>query len=109
MLDILYNGNQFKYGFLALGDKYNPPEKFKHGENTLVATLQSDSDGQDVELYECRLPANFFIIKVLPTLNSINEMKEGYEITTGSGMAQLACNIAKAVSEGMIDFHKNKE
>ena len=102
----LYNGNRYEHEMQGLGGEYNPPEQFEYGKDALVAKLKGEGDGQDVEIYECRLPATFFKIKVLSTPDSLGREQDGYEITTGSRMHKLTCEIAKAISEGMIEFHK---
>jgi hypothetical protein len=92
----------------VFGDDYNPPQVFVHGESHLIATLDPspNSDGQQVLIYECRLPARFFTIKVMPGLNSIGEPNEGVCIGTGSGDGTLAYQIAQGFQTGMLGVCK---
>jgi hypothetical protein len=83
---------------------YDPPDKFEHAEWTLVAQFAGDGDGQNVEVYESRSPARFWKVVALPTPDSVNEMVEGFALSTGSGsdVGQLAFAIARAIAEGML-------
>lgn len=86
----------------SLGNLYRHPKAgFTNGRAALVATVKApkDSDGQTCKIYESRLPARFFTLKVLPGPNSIGEMKAGYEIRTGSGsgMGELVGILAKSI------------
>ena len=104
MGDFLYESGKdfYPYGF-------EPPEKFEHWKETLIAKINSDgdSDGYDVEIYETRAPARFFKIKVLPTKNSVGEIKGGFSVSTGSGgddMLKFVSQIADKIVNGMIGF-----
>ncbi len=92
--------------FEQFGAAYRPPKRFAHGEDTEVVFLKSGEgeDGQDVRIYDGRMPAAFFTIEALPTQNSVGEWKPAFRISTGSGseMAELAASLAKAIVEGMI-------
>lgn len=89
-----------------LAQCYKPPKKFEHGKDTLVVSIPKveNGDGHPVEIWECRMPATFYRVRVLPSKNSCNEAKPGFELSTGSGeeMGRLSVNIALAVSEGML-------
>lgn len=110
-LDFLYQGNRRNPG--ALGDAYQPPEVFPHGEAVLVASLpkaHEDSDGLAVDVYECRLPATFWRLVAKPGPNSMGEMQPGFQITTGSGgdeMLDLIGRLARLVTDGMIGCECN--
>jgi hypothetical protein len=109
MLSFLYESTE-RDRVEVLGDYYRPPKKFVHGEDTKVATIGKRDDGQTVEVYECRMPATFFKLKVLPDKDYKGHPLEGYEVSTGSGseMAELAGRLAVAISEGMIGFNRNR-
>ena len=64
----------------------------------------ADGDGQPVELYTCRMPAEFTTLKALPSENSVGKPIPGWKLSTGSGtrMRKLAEAIAEAAAEGMI-------
>ena len=105
----LYVGNRFDAEMSGLGREYKPPEKFQHYKEELVAELKSenDSDGQDVEVYETRMPATYYRIKVLSTPNSMGVEQKDYEITTSSSMHKLTCELAKAIAEGKIRIRRD--
>lgn len=92
------------------GDLYEPPYCFSHGEWHQIARISKadrDGDGYDVAIDESRMPARFFRIRPLPTANSVGEVKTPLAfLSTGSGdgAGSLALQIARAMSEGMIDF-----
>jgi hypothetical protein len=108
-LDCLYLSTDDRNPLKGLGEYHKPPARFEHGRDALVAKVPkvNGGDGQPVEVYECRMPARFYKIKVLPSKNSVGEKKEGYEITTGSGdqMGELTASLAISITEGMIGFH----
>jgi hypothetical protein len=90
----------------AFGENFSFPKKYVHGEDIGCALYRKEpgNDGQTVEVFCCALPARFYILKVLPGVNSCDEPKAGYTISTGSGQAELAAKIADAISQGMLDF-----
>lgn len=109
MFDSLYKGDRRCYPL-----NFTPPETFRHGEDELIAKLKSekDDDGYDVEIYELRMPATFWKIKVLPTRNSIDELRPGFEISTGSGgdeMLSLVIRIAEQINDGMMGFRSTDQ
>lgn len=76
-----------------------------HAEDTLIARFPKDppnGDGQPVEVYCSAWPAEFFEIRALKAKNSIGKTKKPFKITTGSGMSNLAREIAEAIAEGML-------
>jgi len=86
----------------SLGKDYTPPPKFQHGKKELVALVKGESAGQDVELYEQRMPARFFEIKALPKRTSDGNVKKGFTLSTGSGQGDLVSRIAKTIAKGML-------
>lgn len=93
----------------SLGKRYkHPVSGFEHGQHACVAIVlkEEGGDGQTCQVFEERMPAVFYAVRVSPGINSVGELKPGYEITTGSGqeMGELAGEIAKAISSGMISF-----
>lgn len=103
-LKLLYYSTTQDAEDLGLGDAYQPPEIFNHGETTLVAKLQAEGDGHDVEVYECRLPATFFTIKALPRIDHNGKKCNGFSLSTGSSMAKIAGQIANSIANGMLSI-----
>jgi len=90
------------------GDAYCGKPEQKYGEWVTVARYpKSEGDGLDAEIDECRMPAQFYRVRVLDGTNSIGELKTGFTLGTGSGreMAKLVIEIAKAASQGMLGNH----
>lgn len=91
------------------GGAYAPPERFTHGEWHKVASYpKAGSDGQPAEVYEFRMPARFFRVVCLPSVNSIGQPVPGFALETGSGeeMGRLCVTIARAAALGMIGVSK---
>lgn len=88
------------------GDAYIGPKEFDYGDWHLVAKYPKEEggDGQDVEVYESRMPARFFKVVAKASPNSIGKMAEGFSLSTGSGdeMGKWAVETAKKISDGMI-------
>ena len=104
--DFLY-GNDGRGPIKSLSEFYKPPKRFPHGDNVLVAVVPKDppdGDGHTCHVYECRLPATFYMVHVLPDSNSVAEPSKGFCLSTGSGrdMGELVGQIAIAASRGMI-------
>lgn len=103
-LDFLYSNKitspQSLVGF------YNPPKIFRHGEWESVAFFEKvkDSDGQNVEVFECRFPDRVFKLEAKEGFNSAGELQKSFEISTGSGsnMGDLLGVLAKHITEGKI-------
>jgi len=75
------------------------PAKFRHGERTLIADLPKEtSDGRDVRVFETRCAARFFTVAVLPDADRPGVI---YESGSGSKMAQMAAEVAKAHHENL--------
>lgn len=89
---------------------YKPTKSFAHGAYVLVCRIEGEGDGQTVEVYEMRLPATFYTVKVLEGRNSIGQPQKAFEITTGSGkeMGELAGRLAVEIAKGMIGFSIEK-
>lgn len=90
-----------------LGERYKPPERFKHGEWTLVATIAAENeDGLAVEVYECRVPAEFYRIVALPSAD-----KSGFSLGTGSGAGvdELVARMALAIADGTLGLDDAEE
>lgn len=87
------------------GDIYNPPAEFVHGQYHQIAELScGDGDGQNVTIYESRLPARFFKVEAHARPDYAYANKPAFALTTGSGeeMGRLTLSIAKAIAEGML-------
>lgn len=108
-LDFMYNGNDPRDKRIFEGLNYEGPKVFSHGDWHTVAKLEADaeSDGQNCEIQECRLPARFFRLLVHPTPNSVGKTQEGWILSTGSGDEGGAAivRVAKLVVQGMIGWH----
>jgi len=75
------------------------PAKFRHAERTLIADLPKETfDGRDVKVFESRSAASFFTVVVLPDANRPGII---YESGSGSKMAQMAAEVAKAYHENL--------
>src|SRR5208283_6221955 len=75
------------------------PAKFRHGERTLIADLpKSTHEGRNVKVFETRCAASFFTVVVLPDADRAGVI---YERGSGSEMAQVAAEVAKAHHENL--------
>lgn len=108
MLDFLYLPDDRDRELF--GDAYSPPERFEHGNHYPVATYRKEEggDGQDAVICECRLPARFFRLEVLPDKDSLGNDRPGFALSTGSGdeAGRLMVAIAKAAAEGMVGMER---
>lgn len=89
------------------GSDYRPPVSFDdHGWHTVVRLEKSDSDGQPVEIDESRMPARFYRLRALESIDSGGEVVPGFTLSTGSGheVGQLIYALGKAIAAGMIGF-----
>jgi len=74
------------------GDAWCGPSRYGNPEELVGVYKPGDeSDGDVAEVYCAARPARFYTIKT----------KE-YELSTGSGQAKLARDIAAAIAEGML-------
>ena len=75
------------------------PAKFRHGERTLIADLPKETaEGRGVRVLETRCAASFFAVVVLPDADRPGVI---YESGSGSKMAQMAAEVAKAYHENL--------
>jgi hypothetical protein len=88
----------FGRNFAFSGEVYPEQEEF------LIARYPkpAGSDGHDVEVYATSCPAMFYRIVAKETFNSMEEPRNGFEITTGSGMDVWVAETAKLISMGMV-------
>ena len=105
MLDSLYETREEDR--IAFGENFTGVKKLEHAKDILVAKFEGDGDGFDVEVYCCAMPARFYSIKALPTKNSVGELQDGFELTTGSGMLEWTAETAKQISGGMVGCKPN--
>ena len=92
----------------VFGDRWCGPDELPHAASTLCAVYPKpaeDSDGQRVEVDVAAWPSRFYRIRALADKNSVGRPVEGVVLSTGSGMHQLAADLAQAFSEGMIGVH----
>jgi len=90
----LYRGNEFSDPLSQLRPRYQPPEIFEHGRETLVAEVpQIAEDGLPVRVFEIRCPAAFYVVEA-----------DGFRFETGSGHScgELAVKIARAFAVGSL-------
>ena len=75
------------------------PQRFRHGGRTLIAELpKGTSDGRNVKVFETRCAASFFTVVVLPDADRPGLI---YESGSGSKMARMAAEVAKAYHENL--------
>lgn len=99
----LYRVNELER--MPFGDRWNGPAVFTPWEETLIAFYgHPNPDGQSVEVYCTAAPARFYTLKVLAGVNSVGNPLVAYIVTTGSGQADLAAQIAQAVHYGLLGF-----
>jgi len=78
-------------------------------EAVCIARFEAESgDGQSVEVWCTRAPAQFFEIRVLPTRDSCGRAMPGFTLQTGSSCGALAFQIAQSASEGMLGLVVNE-
>lgn len=111
-VDDLYDGVDARDGaiFRPLGDRYKPPARFEHGEWHKIAEISKarpDGDGFAVEIYELRMPARFFKVEALASLDSMKRSRPGFTLSTGSGddMGALCVRMALAIADGNLRSH----
>lgn len=87
-----------------LGSDYRPPKEFESGMWYQVGVISKTpgSDGYDVTIQECRMPARFFQVCVQATENSVGQTRPGFTLCTGSGEGELAAQLAQLFSIGML-------
>jgi hypothetical protein len=88
MFDNLYSTVNMKEAF---GSSFVGPDKLIHGEEALVAKVES-AGGRDVEVYCTFMPAKFFRL-----VDS-----EGFQLSTGSCTIDEALDLATMISEDML-------
>jgi hypothetical protein len=115
MMDFLYESRDRRDDviYAPVQEWYRPPSKFRHNEWELVADLPKikDDDGYPVRIYEMRMPARFYKVEMLDTVNSCGESKKGFAISTGSGdkCGRLAVEFALEAQRGMIGLDAGTE
>lgn len=61
-------------------------QQFEHGTWTLCGRIEAKQDeGQTVEIFECRWPARFFMIRAAASVSG----KPAFSMSTGSGDQKL--------------------
>ena len=99
-LGILYEGrDDDRVPFECIKQYLRYPAKFRHGEWTLIADLpKSTHEERNVKVFETRCAASFFTVVVLPDADRPGVI---YESGSGSKMAQMAADVAKAYHENL--------
>jgi hypothetical protein len=109
MIDGPFNSlyRPYQHELEAFGDNWCGPESYAHMQDVLCAAYKAaeGSDGQDVDVYCCAMPARFYKIAARPGVNSAGDLVPAWEFGTGSSASKLAADIAKAASEGMLGFN----
>jgi hypothetical protein len=100
MFALLYEGREDDtVAFDCIKQYLRYPTKFRHAEWTLIADLSKETaEGRDVKLFEARCAARFFMVVVLPDADRPGVI---YESGTGSKMARMAAEVAKAYHENL--------
>ena len=108
MFDDLYK--PYKSEREAFKENWRGPDVYKHGKHAFIAAYNKpkDSDGQSVDVFCCPMPARFYILKARVSKDSMGRAQPAYEVSTGSGEAELISKIAEAISEGMLSFKPAK-
>jgi hypothetical protein len=95
------------------GDCYAPSvDHYPHGTWHVVARIQkSGTDGQSVEIDECRMPARFFRLRALADVNSVGKQVPAFALSTGSGdgMGRLMVALGRAIAEGMVGLAREED
>jgi hypothetical protein len=107
MFDFLYE--PYEKEKAVFGEHWCGPNKYDPWKPAIIAvyTKPDGSDGQTVTVYCVATPARFYELEVSEGKDSIGERQNGYKITTGSGLAEVAALIAKEISTGMLEFEPN--
>lgn len=101
-----------------LGPLYRPRDNFKHGEMIEVARIpKACDDGQDVVIYEGRMPAQFFKLVAEPTPDRTFEHlgflkgkpRVAYSTGSGRGAAMLVYDMAMAITNAMMSAREIPE
>jgi hypothetical protein len=82
------------------GRDYTPPSQFTHAAWHVVVMLpKTSTDGLDIEIEECRMPARFFRLRARQT-----DETPAVTIHTGSGdeIGALLYRIAQQMAAGML-------
>lgn len=94
----------------VFGKHWCGPKAFSYGVWTKVADYpKTGGDGQPAEVLCCATPARFYRVVARAAPNSVGTVNPGFILGTGSGMAELAHDIAKAASEGMLGLKTDDE
>ena len=113
MNSLFYDSYRLYEDTISLFEKYLTIDRHTHFEYakwTRFAHIEKekDGDGQCVEVDAAMYPATFYRIRALAGVNSADEPTEAFTLTTGTGVARLVLDIAKAISEGMLAMHTEK-
>ena len=90
------------------GLEYCGPETFSQGSWHNVAIVKcTNGGGHDVVIQECRLPARFWRLHVLPSKTYDGKPLAGWAMSTGSGddMGRLIVQMALAIAGGMLSMN----
>jgi len=88
-----------------IDEEYAPEvETFQSGEWVKVGHFEPKLGGRPVDIYENRMPAQFFKVVAHPWTNSVGEPSPGFTLSTGSGdkMGRLMFRLARGIAEGMV-------
>lgn len=86
----------------AFGEYWCGPEKYVEWVKHLIAMYDPQEGGARVEVYCEAAPARFYTIKVFARKDYEGKQHPAYTLSTGSSQHQLAADIARAISEGML-------
>jgi hypothetical protein len=106
-MDFLYKTDDIEDTFRGY---FVGPEILPHSTKTLIAKFPkiADNDGYEVEVYCFAVPAQFFEIVALDSKNSIDEIKKGFTLVTGTVCVEEVYKIAKLLNDGMLGLKDMK-
>ena len=78
--------------------------------HTVTRLEKRGGDGQPVEIDECRMPARFFRLRALASVNSVGEPIEAFTLVTGSGdkLGRLMLRLAKEIVDGCVGIEREE-
>ena len=86
------------------GSAWCGPDTLTHGEDVVIARYPKgkNSDGYNVTVTCCALPARCYSITAEPSPDSCGDPRPGFTLSTGSGVGAWVAETARLISEGMI-------
>lgn len=80
-------------------------KRYAHATEHMVAFFRkSGGDGQSAEVFCTAMPARFYRVAAMVSVDSVGEEKSAFSMSTGSGCARLAADVASAIADGMLSL-----